>query len=106
MPCCGAFVATLLPEALSRSMKSSTTPDFWTTYGALLPEIKARAKVAYRSWQQNARHPLFQFKKTGNVWSVRIGGGYRALALLEEGVFYWFWIGTHDEYERLIGLSL
>ena len=106
MPCCGAFVATLLPEALSRSMKSSTTPDFWTTYGALLPEIKARAKVAYRSWQQNARHPLFQFKKTGNVWSVRIGGGYRALALLEEDVFYWFWIGTHDEYERLIGLRL
>ena len=87
-------------------MKSSTTPDFWGTYRALPPEIKARAKVAYRLWQQNARHPSLQFKKTGNVWSVRIGRGHRALALLEDDVFYWFWIGTHDEYERLIGLSL
>lgn len=87
-------------------MKSSTTPDFWATYRALPPEIKARAKVTYRWWQQNARHPSLQFKKTGNVWSVRIGGGYRALALLEEDVFYWFWIGVHDEYERLIALNL
>jgi len=41
-------------------------------------------------------------KKTGNAWSVRIGGGYRALALLDADTFYWFWIGTHDEYERLL----
>ena len=26
--------------------------------------------------------------------------------VLEEDMFYWFWIGTHDEYERLIGLNL
>ncbi len=37
------------------------------------------------------------------VWSIRIGEGYRALALLQGDVFYWFWIGTHDTYERLIG---
>ena len=41
---------------------------------------------------------------TGNVWSVRIGGGYRSLAVLDGDTFHWFWIGTHDEYERLLGL--
>lgn len=102
--CCSVFVVTLLLEGLSLLMKSSTTPDFWATYAALLFEVKARARVSYRLWQHNSRHPSLQFKKTGNVWSVRIGGGYRALALLEEDVFYWFWIGTHDDYERLIGL--
>ena len=85
-------------------MKSSTTPDFWATYAALPAEIKGRAKVVYGLWQRNPRHPSLRFKKTRDVWSVRIGGGYRALALLENDVFHWFWIGTHDEYERLLGL--
>lgn len=40
MPGCGTFAVALLPEALSRSMKSSTNPDFWTTYRALPPKIK------------------------------------------------------------------
>ena len=85
-------------------MKSSTTPDFWTSYATLPPEIKARAKVAYRLWQHDPRHPSLQFKKAGSTWSVRIGNGYRSLALLDAGVYYWFWIGTHDEYERLLSL--
>jgi hypothetical protein len=85
-------------------MKSSTTSDFWKTYAALPPEIKLRARSVYRLWRQNPRHPSLQFKKTGGVWSVRIGGGYRSLSLLENDVFQWFWIGTHDEYERLLGL--
>lgn len=84
-------------------MKSSTTPDFWTSYAALPPEIKARAKVTYRLWQRDPRHPSLRFKKTGEIWSIRIGGGYRALAFLEGDVFYWFWIGPHDAYLRLIG---
>lgn len=84
-------------------MKSSTTPDFWTSYAALPPEIKTRAKVTYRLWQRDPRHPSLRFKKTGEVWSIRIGGGYRALALLEGDVFYWFWIGPRDAYLRLIG---
>ena len=86
-------------------MKSSTTPDFWLSYAALPREIKARVKLCYRLWRMNPRHPSLQFKKAGQVWSVRIGGGYRALAVLSEDTFYWFWIGDHDEYERLIGSS-
>ena len=85
-------------------MKSSTTPEFWSAYAALPPEIKSRSRTVYRLWSQNPRHPSLQFKKTGGVWSVRIGAGYRALALLEDEVLYWFWVGTHGEYERLIGL--
>jgi hypothetical protein len=85
-------------------MRSSTTPDFWSTFAALPPEIKARARLAYRLWRHHPRHPSLQFRKAGEVWSVRIGRGYRALSLLDGDTFYWFWIGTHDEYERLLGL--
>ncbi len=66
--------------------------------------IKTRARQVYQLWKMNPRHPSIQFKKTGNVWSVRIGNGYRAIALQQDDVLYWFWIGTHDEYERLLTL--
>lgn len=85
-------------------MKSSTTPDFWAAYAALPPEVRARARTAYRLWLRNPRHPSLQLKKVGAIWSVRIGGGYRAIALFEAESFHWVWIGDHDEYERLIGL--
>jgi hypothetical protein len=41
------------------------------------------------------------------MWSVRVDRNYRALCMkTEDGgetVFVWFWIGPHDEYERLLG---
>jgi hypothetical protein len=83
-------------------MKSSTTPDFWASYAALPPETKRRARVSYLLWSKQPRHPSLRFKKTGDVWSIRIGGGYRALAVLEGDTFHWFWIGDHDSYKRLI----
>jgi hypothetical protein len=64
--------------------------------------VPLNKKVAFRLWRGNPRHPSLRFKKVGAAWSVRIGAGYRALATLEGDVAYWFWIGTHDEYERLL----
>jgi len=83
-------------------MNSSTTAEFWTAYRELPPEIKDRARTAYRLWRADPRHPSLRFKKVGELWSVRIGSGYRALSLLEGETFFRFWIGTHDEYERLL----
>jgi hypothetical protein len=34
---------------------------------------------------------------------VRIGIHYRALAVEENGDIAWFWIGTHAEYDKLLG---
>ena len=86
-------------------MKSSTTPDFWKSYLKLSPETKAKARKTYRLWQHNPRHPSLHFKKVGELWSVRIDRDYRALALDVDSVLYWFWIGDHREYDRLIAAS-
>ncbi len=84
-------------------MKSWTTADFWQGYAQLSPEMKVQARKAYRLWQQNALHPSLHFKKVGkNLWSARVSGGYRALALKKGDDYYWIWIGDHDEYERLL----
>ena len=83
-------------------MKSSTVPSFWKAYQSLPPEVRAQARKAYRLWLCNRRHPSLRFAPKGDSWSVRITRGWRALAREHKGVLYWFWIGTHDEYERLL----
>lgn len=87
-------------------MNSRTTKAFWQHYWALPPEIRARARQAYDAlWRDNPAHPSLFFKRVQEsrpLYSVRIGRAYRALGLLKADTLTWFWIGTHDEYERLI----
>ncbi len=83
-------------------MKSLTTLRFWRSHAALRPEIKLAARKQYRLWKENPRHPSLQFKKVGPFWSARITEDYRSLALLRDDVYYWFWIGTHAEYECIL----
>ncbi len=86
-------------------MKSLTTKSFWKHYWGLPPEIRQRAQKAYKLWRDNFSHPSLYFKrvkKNQHLYSVRISLGYRAIGLLKENTMIWFWIGDHDEYERLI----
>lgn len=90
------------PVAPNRWMKSSTTSDFLRSYSRLPPPIKRLARKTYRLWAQDPRHRSLHFKKVGNVWSVRVGLEHRAVGLFKEDTVHWFWIGPHDEYERLL----
>jgi len=86
-------------------MKSQTTKSFWKHYWALPPEIRQRARKAYKLWRDNPAHPSLFFKRVKEgqpVYSVRIGLGYRALGLLKADTVTWFWIGTYDEYDGLL----
>ncbi len=74
---------------MARPLIHRALPEFWDCHKALLKE--------------NPYHPSLHFKKVGDSWSARANLEYRALALETEEVFYWYWIGLHDEYERLIG---
>jgi len=87
-------------------MKSATLPSFWEHYRTLAPEIRAKAKKAYRLWSQDTFHPSLRFKcinKPENIWSVRVTLGYRAIGILDDDTVTWFWIGSHDDYERFFG---
>jgi hypothetical protein len=87
-------------------MKSATLPSFWTAYGALESAIQHRARKAYGLWAENPFHPSLHFKCINaeeGVWSVRITLGYRAIGILEGDTVTWFWIGSHDDYERYFG---
>ena len=87
-------------------MNSLLTEDFVACFRRLPDEIKQLARKNYRLWRDNQYHARLQFKRVNRkepIYSVRVGIGYRALGLLEAGTISWFWIGTHAEYEKLIG---
>jgi len=47
-----------------------------------------------------------RFKRVSDdepIYSVRIGVHYRAVGILKADTITWFWIGSHDDYERLLG---
>jgi len=48
------------------------------------------------------RHPSLHFKKVKSYWVARVGEDYRAVGIEAEGTVVWFWIGPHDEYERML----
>ena len=86
-------------------MRSATLPSFWEAYRALDEDTRQSARKAYRLRRENPAHPSLRFKcvhRDGGVWSVRITRGCRALGVLDGDMVTWFWIGGHDEYERLL----
>ena len=63
-------------------------------------------KLADRSFEllkSDPQHPSLHLKKVGLYRSVRIGLHHRAVAVEAPDGLVWFWIGTHAEYDRLIG---
>ncbi len=86
-------------------MSHHTTADFWACYERLPEAVQRAADRGYALLRADPRHPSLHLKRVGRLWSVRAASGYRALAADGPDGLVWFWIGPHDEYERLISLS-
>jgi len=89
-------------------MKSSRTQNFRQQFLKLPPQIKETAKKNYELWKQNPFHPSLEFKPVKpkeNIWSVRIGIGWRALGVIktDKDKIVWFWVGSHAEYDKVLG---
>jgi len=84
-------------------MNHFATPDFWEHYNSLPKEIRERADKNYGLLQTNPAHPSLHFKRVkDDVFSVRVGLRYRALAFEQADSYDWFWIGPHTEYDHLL----
>lgn len=81
-------------------MKSHALPSFWKCYHQLPQQIQNLADKNFALFKQNPRHPSLGFRKKGRVYTAEIGRSYRALARERNGEYYWFWIGSHEEYNR------
>jgi mRNA-degrading endonuclease RelE of RelBE toxin-antitoxin system len=88
-------------------MKSSRTKDFRKLFESLPQHIKETAKKNYEIWRENPFHSSLEFKEikaNENIWSVRVGIGWRALGVMKEKEekIVWFWIGSHAKYDRIL----
>ena len=74
---------------------------FWKCFEGLPPVVQKLAREKYALWKTDPHHPSLKFEeRRDGVCVVRIGDHYRALGLRDGNVVGWFWIGTHEEYNR------
>ena len=85
-------------------MTSRGASTFWRSYAGLPPDIQEAARQAYRKFRENPAHPslhLERLRSDSRAWSVRVTLNYRAVALRQGDDWIWFWIGSHQEFDRL-----
>jgi hypothetical protein len=83
-------------------LKSHTTENFRKLFSGLPKEIQKSAKKSYILWKENPNHPSLHFKKIGDLYSVRIADRWRVLGFSKDQSYTWFWIGSHEEYNKLL----
>jgi len=87
-------------------VKSVATRRFWEAFNSLPAEIQELAIKNYQLWRRDPHHPSLRFRHLqGNPErvTVRIGDHYRALGKMTADTITWVWVGSHKEYDRLVG---
>ena len=84
-------------------MTSRTHRRFWNEFNRLPAHVQCLAREKFQLWLRDPFHPSMQFKPiAGSVWAVRIGDHYRAVAQKHSDLVVWFWIGTHEDYNKFV----
>jgi hypothetical protein len=78
------------------------TPSFRKLYRDLPGGIQELANEKYRLFQRDPFHPSLEFEAKGKVWTVAIGRSYRAIARRFGNDLYWVWIGSHEDYNKVL----
>lgn len=86
-------------------MNSHLLDPFWKLFNALPADVQDEARKAYELFKIDPFDPRLQFEEKGGrkgLWSARIGKDWRVLGRRRGNDVYWFWIGPHQEYDKLL----
>lgn len=86
-------------------MISHTTERFRKAFAGLPKQVQYQAKDTYKQFKQNPFSPSLRFKRVHStipIYSVRINVEYRAVGIQDDNEIIWFWIGSHDNYAKLL----
>ena len=82
-------------------MIGKTHRRFWNYFEALPVPVQKLAREKYALWKRDPYHSSLRFEERRHgICVVRIGIHHRALGLRDGDIVAWFWIGTHEEYNR------
>jgi hypothetical protein len=86
-------------------LNSHLTDEFFDYYRALPEQVREHARSAYALFELNPYHPSLRFRQvhpSRAVFSARVGMDYRVVGVKEDEDIFWFWIGSHADYDRLL----
>jgi hypothetical protein len=86
-------------------MNSFLAEEFWGFYRALPEAVRQQARQAYALFRQDPQHPSLRFRRvhpTRPIFSARVGIDYRVVGIREDNDIFWFWIGSHADYDHLL----
>lgn len=86
-------------------MDSRITRGFREALRELDPVIQRKVQRAYDLFLNNPQHGSLDFKRVRgrrNIYSARVDDNFRVLGELEGDTITWYWVGPHDEYDRMI----
>lgn len=81
-------------------MASKCSEEFWEDLHSLPKYIQALAKAKFELWLNDPKSVSFE-KRSKTVWRAEVGDHYRALCEKDGEDWVWFWIDTHEEYNKL-----
>jgi hypothetical protein len=84
-------------------VNSRGTEDFWKLYHGLPQQVRNAAQKAFQKFLENPAHPSLQLERLkfdNRAWSVRVTRNFRAVARRYDDDWLWFWIGSHEEFDR------
>ena len=86
-------------------MISRLAPEFREALGKLDPATRRKARQAYQLFKDNPAswQPELQTgSRNKKPLFARIDDNYRVLGVVQGNAIIWYWVGPHDEYERMI----
>ena len=86
-------------------MKNKRIREFNKRFARLPSNVQKQAKDAYQIFKDNPYYPSLHFEcidREEALYSVRIGLHYRAVGYKERSTIYWFFIGSHEDYNHLL----
>ena len=84
-------------------MNHFASPQFWDCHNRLPIAVRQLADKCSLLMKQDPQHPSICLKKVGQYYAARVVLHYRALAVETPDGLIWFWVGSHAEYDQIIG---
>jgi len=87
-------------------LKSRRTPRFKKLLAQLPTHVQEQAEKAYQQFKRDPSYNSLDFKQVKSrkfLYSARVGDHYRVLGRMEGDTIIWSWIGTHEDYNKIIG---
>jgi hypothetical protein len=71
--------------------------------GELPTPVRELADKNFELLKYNPQHPSRHSERADRFFSARVGLSYRTLGVEVEDGALWFWIGSHADYDKIVG---